>query len=247
MYYKTLIFLLFIVSGAAQTDSLLQKGLSVSYSTGVIPATGSLFSLFQSEAIIKGKKWVTVPSFSIKELHGLAGFQGGINLYRKWKLGYGHVSVSYSPNKIFPDLIMNLNGYKNIAKSLELQLGVHSVFFPGQQLYSISTGLAYYRKKAMVSYRIQYYLEESFSQRIIIRRFLRSTEDFLQLAYYHGLQDDILQSQNNQLNNHTLQGDLHLKIYNKTQLQLSLATLAVYMVDKKEQYFTYRIALKRDI
>lgn len=245
MIKQILFFILLSTAGLAQSDSLLQKEIIIDYATQVIPSSGITYTVYRSELSLKKLNWVMIPSFSMKKLHGLDGFQGGVDVYKKWDKGYGHASLHYSPQSIFPRYLVKGNVFRKLKKSFELQLGMNGIFFSENSLYSINGGLSFYRKKYMFNYSAQYYIESNISQRVLVRKYLRKSQDFIQFGYFFGIQEDLIIGQNNPINVHTFQCGLHKTIYQKTQIQFSVATLAISKVDRKEQYFTYRIALKR--
>lgn len=245
MFKQIILFLLLSTTAIAQSDSLLQKDLSISVASQVIPSSGIPYSIYQTECSLKKQDWVVIPTILFKKMHGFTGYQGGIDLYKKWNKGYGHTSIYYSPQNIFPKLIFKGNIFQNLRKNVEMQIGLNAIYFTDKDLYSINSGLSYYRKKIMINYSFQYYLETTDAHRFLIRKYLRKAQDFIQFAYFYGLQSDSFNNELNQSNVHTFQFGLHKTIFQKTQIQFSVATLAVYKTDRKEQYFTYRIALKR--
>jgi len=242
-----ILFLLIANTIIGQTDSITQTSISILLGNRSIPTSGANYKTASVNASWSKNTNTIIPSYELKSIHSQKGHQMGLDYYKKWNGGYGHLGLHYSPNYIFPRLIAKGNIYLTLVKNLELEGGgTYTKYADQTSAISIGLGATYYWKDFLFSSRAQYLVESNINHRTILRKYLSSRFDYVQFGFYRGLDTSIiLANARTEISINTYQFALYKKLFNKLQINF-IADITRSSNDKnKNQYFNLIVGIKK--
>ncbi len=232
-----------------QSDSTWTKSIGARLTSEIIPTTGKAFKLFSIEAKIGKGDNILIPLISRKSIHGIKGNQYGLAYYRKWKWGYTHADLFYSPSLIFPRMVLRSNLFVGLFDGLEASIGASNlVYADGKKLQVLKIGGSYYFGSMMASYSLIIPLSGYLYHSLSLRKYLDVDNDYFQLLVSSGLDNEGLRLTINQpMKVYSMRFSLFKTIAKKTQIQVSFGLIKALSNSENNEYFNYSIGLKRDI
>ncbi len=233
----------------AQIDSSWQSNITLRYENGIVPENAAKYTVKTAEMTLKKLSSTFVPRVAQKSIHKMTGVQFGTAAYKELDWGYIDGTILYSGSTIYPTLTLMGNGHLNIVKGLSVTSGVQFYQYSDKNKRSIiSLGSTYYWGAWMGTYMIYRNDNNTYSQKIVTRRYLVSESDYMQLGIYYGyFEASNLLGSIDMFSSNTFQFAFHKTILKAIQIQISFSSVGTDSNDYTSRSANIMLGIKKTI
>ncbi len=244
-----IVLLVFTMKGIGQSASKNNLDITLTYSTGKIPLSQGTYDLYNLGLKRQYQKTTISPLLSYKNAFGFNGLLMGAAIYQKADWGYFQLSTYYSPSEIFAKYTFNGQLHYNAGKGIVPTAGYRSDHYHnGIKRNTINIGSTYYGGSFMFALGLSKAIAGEYSQKVLLRKFLRNPKDFLQLAFYSGrLEDFTVAADLQTIRGNTFQVAFYKSIFKKTQVQISLSIFDAAKAGQQNEIQNFQIGFNKEI
>jgi YaiO family outer membrane protein len=231
----------------AQIDSSWQSNVTLRYENGLVLENAAKYTVKTAEMSIKKLSATFVPRVAKKSIHNLTGVQFGTAVYKEVDWGYIDGTMLYSGSTIYPTVTLIGNGNLNIFKGLSVTTGIQFYQYSDRNKRSvISLGSTYYWEAWMGTYMIYRNDNNTYSQKVVTRRYLASDRDYIQLGIYYGyFEASNMLGSSDELSSNTFQFAFHKTIWKAIQIQISFSSVGTNSNDYTSRSTNIMMGIKK--